>query len=255
MEILSHLLNNAQPILLIGLVFILAGMVKGIVGLGLPTVAIGLLSLRMPALEAAALLILPSLLTNVWQFASYSGLLPLIRRLRSMLLGICVGTFASALLLTRVDPVWSGVGLGLALISYALMGLTAVHCSVPPHAETWLAALTGIITGVVTATTGIFVMPSVPFLQALNLDKDRLIQALGLSFTVSTLALAINLGSAGTLRWVVAGNSLFAVIPAVIGMQLGQYLRNKIPALLFKRCFFSGLLALGIHYLWGAIAK
>ncbi|MFZ6759410.1 sulfite exporter TauE/SafE family protein [Undibacterium sp. Ji50W] len=252
MENFFTLPGDYQQFLVVCLVFILAGMVKGIVGLGLPTVAIGLLSLSMPTMEAAALLIMPSLLTNCWQLAVGPDLRQLLHRLRPMLLGICAGTFLSALLLTRINPYWSGIGLGLALIAYAGMGLASFHWTMPVRLETRMASVAGTLTGMVTATTGVFVMPSVPFLQTLNLDKDSLIQAMGLTFTVSTLALAVNLAWAGQLHWSVAGNSLFALLPAIVGMQMGQMLRDKMPAAIFKRCFFAGLLMLGLHYLWGA---
>ncbi|MFZ6718995.1 sulfite exporter TauE/SafE family protein [Undibacterium sp. Ji49W] len=252
MENLFNLFGGYQQLLVICLVFILAGMVKGIVGLGLPTVAIGLLSLSMPTMEAAALLIMPSLLTNIWQLAAGPDLRQLLHRLRPMLLGICAGTLASALLLTRINPYWSGIGLGLALITYAGMGLASFHWSMPVRLETRMASVAGTLTGIVTAATGVFVMPSVPFLQTLNLEKDSLIQAMGLTFTVSTLALAANLAWAGQLHWNAAGNSLFALLPAVAGMQLGQVLRDKMQPVVFKRCFFAGLLLLGLHYLWGA---
>ena len=56
------------------------------------------------------------------------------------------------------------------------------------------------MTGIITAATGVFVIPAVPYLQAIGLEKDQLVQALGLSFTVSTLALAANIARAGALN-------------------------------------------------------
>ncbi|MFZ6682226.1 sulfite exporter TauE/SafE family protein [Undibacterium sp. Tian12W] len=245
--------GNSTQWLAVGSIFLLAGMIKGVIGLGLPTVAIALLSLSMTTMQAAALLFLPSLLTNIWQLASSARLLPLLRRLTPMLLGICLGTFVSGLLFSKLNPVWSGAGLGVALLLYGVMGLASVHWQVPGHVEHRLAPVIGIATGMVTASTGVFVLPSVPYLQALNFDKDKLVQAMGLSFTVSTLALGINLYGSGTLQWNIAGDSMLALLPALAGMQLGQVIRDKMQPALFKRCFFIGLLALGVHYLWGAV--
>ncbi|MFZ0847366.1 MAG: sulfite exporter TauE/SafE family protein, partial [Pseudolabrys sp.] len=61
--------------------YLLAGFTKGVIGLGLPTVAIGLLGLMMTPAQAAAILVLPSLVTNIWQFTAGGGLLALVRRL------------------------------------------------------------------------------------------------------------------------------------------------------------------------------
>jgi hypothetical protein len=67
-------------LLAVGASFIAAGFVKGVVGLGLPTVAMGTLSLVMAPVQAAALLIVPSMVTNVWQLAAGPGLRALLLR-------------------------------------------------------------------------------------------------------------------------------------------------------------------------------
>jgi uncharacterized protein len=78
-----------------------------------------------------------------------------------------------------------------------VLGLTSARFSVPPAAEWWFGPLIGVLTGLVTAATGVFVIPAVPYLGALNLGKEDMIQALGLSFTVSTIALAAARGGRG----------------------------------------------------------
>ncbi|RKK01214.1 sulfite exporter TauE/SafE family protein, partial [Pseudoroseomonas wenyumeiae] len=80
--------------------FLLAGLVKGVIGLGLPTIAMGLLGTLMPPAEAAALLVLPSLVTNFWQFMGGPALPPLLRRLGPMLAAVALGTLAG---------VWAGL--------------------------------------------------------------------------------------------------------------------------------------------------
>ncbi|HEX7967043.1 MAG TPA: sulfite exporter TauE/SafE family protein [Stellaceae bacterium] len=224
--------------------FLLAGFVKGVIGLGLPTVAIGLLGLVMTPAQAASLLIVPSLVTNVWQLAAGPRFLPLMRRLWPMMLGICFGSWAGMGLLTGGNG-HATAALGVALAVYAVVGLTAVRFSVPARAEPWLSPVIGAATGLVTAATGVFVIPAVPYLQALRLDKDDLVQALGLSFTVSTLALTINLARAGAFHPGVAGASLLALVPALAGMLIGQRIRTRVQPEVFRRWFFLGLLLLG----------
>ncbi|HEY4980800.1 MAG TPA: sulfite exporter TauE/SafE family protein [Pseudolabrys sp.] len=167
--------------------FLLAGFVKGVIGLGLPTVAIGLLGLLMTPAQAAAILVVPSLVTNIWQFAVGGDLLALVRRMWPMLIGICVGTLIGATLLPRDNNGQSTVWLGIALTLYAGLGLIRIQFSVPPRAEIWLGLLMGTATGAITVATGIFVLPGTPYVQALQFERDRMVQALGLSFTVSTV--------------------------------------------------------------------
>ena len=167
--------------------FLLAGFVKGVIGLGLPTVSIGLLGLLMTPAQAAAILVVPSLVTNVWQAAVGGGLGALVRRLWPLLVGICVGTVLSVVFLPHDDNGRATVWLGLALAVYAVLGLVNVQFSVPRRAESWLGLLMGTATGAITVATGIFVMPGTPYIQSMEFERDRLVRALGLSFTVSTL--------------------------------------------------------------------
>lgn len=229
--------------------FLLAGTIKGVIGLGLPTIAMGLLGLAMAPAQAAALLIIPATLTNLWQLAFGGHLRQLVRRLWPMLLAIFLGTGAGTLWMGMAGGHWVVRGLGAALLLYAFSGLVLPTLKVGHRAERWLAPLCGGLTGVITSATGVFVIPAVPYLQALGLSKDQLVQALGLSFTVSTLALAAGLFWRGALGAGELGASLLALIPAVAGMLLGQWLRQRISATLFKRVFFTGLGVLGGHLL------
>ncbi|HCJ29671.1 MAG TPA: hypothetical protein DHV63_10325 [Pseudomonas sp.] len=231
------------------LVFILAGTVKGLIGLGLPTIAMGLLGLAMLPAQAAALLIIPSALTNIWQLASGGQLRRLLERLWPMLLAVLVGTLLASLWIGVGAGSWMAHALGAVLLAYSLAGLFLPSLSVPRVLEAWLGPLCGLLTGVVTAATGVFVIPAVPYLQALGLSRDELVQALGLSFTVSTLALAIGLFWNGALGGEMLGASLVLLLPALLGMTLGQWLRQLISPVLFKRVFFVGMAVLGTHLL------
>lgn len=227
------------------LTFLLAGFTKGVIGLGLPTVAMGLLGLAMPPAKAAALLVVPSLVTNVWQLAAGPRFGALVRRLWPLLLGICLGTWAGGGLLTADGSGRATAALGVALVVYAVVGLIAPHLSIRQSAQPWLSPVVGAVTGLVAAATGVFVIPAVPYLNALALDKEDLVQALGLSFTVSTVALAAGLAHDGALPASIAGASLLALAPALLGMFLGQFVRMRVRPEIFRRCFFVGLLALG----------
>lgn len=243
-------MHSAEPIMIfILLTFLLAGLVKGVIGMGLPTIAVGLLAVVMPPAEAAALLILPSLVTNVWQLLAGPSCRSLLHRLWPMLLGIAAGTWAGSGLLAHDASGRASLTLGSVLVAYAVLGLAQVKLAIPRAWEAWLALPIGAATGVLTGATGVFVIPAVPYLGALGFEKDDLVQALGLSFTVSTLVLAGSLFSDGILQASLAGRSLLALLPALLGMVLGQWLRDRAKPATFRFCFFLGLLGLGIDQL------
>ena len=118
--------------------FLLAGLVKGVIGLGLPSIAIGLLALLMPPAQAAAIMIFPSLVTNVWQMFVGPYLVALIRRLWTLVAASAVGIWLGGGILTSANSRYAAFGLGVALIVYAAIGLSAVKFAVPRHHEWWL---------------------------------------------------------------------------------------------------------------------
>ena len=232
-------------------VFLLAGLVKGVTGLGLPTLSVALLSLVMPPMQAAGLLIVPSLLTNLWQLLSGAPVYPLWLRLRPLLLGICLGTLVGGLLLRH--HAMASATLGLALIAYALLGMHPPRWQVAPQDEPWIAPLAGGATGLLSAATGVFVLPAVPYLQALGLRRDDLVQAMGMCFTVATMALAVSLAAQDAWRPELAGLSFVAQLPALAGMWLGQRVRHRMDPLLFRKCLLAVFLGSGMYLSWNAL--
>lgn len=234
--------------LLTTLTFLLAGACKGLIGLGLPTVSIGLLASFMAPAEAAALLLLPSLVTNIVQ-ARGPALAELLRRGWPMLLGIVPASFAGISLLTGGGRLALGL-LGAALLAYAAWGLLAPPLRLSPRAERLSALPVGLAGGLITGATGVFVMPVVPWLGALGLSRDALVQALGLAFLVATLALSAALAWGGALTPQNMAGSLLALPPALAGQWLGTRLRGRVPPATFRRLFFAALLALGAQLAW-----
>lgn len=240
-------------LLLFTLTFLAAGLVKGVTGMGLPTVAMGLLGTAMPPSVAAAMLVMPSFVTNVWQLLAGPARGRLLKRLWPMMLGIVLGTVAGAALLVQAEPAWARLALGVSLIAYAAYALVSPHLAVAPRREPWLSPLVGGITGLVTGATGVFVIPAVPYLQALRLEKDELVQALGLSFTVSTVALAAGLMAHGAFRLDQWGLSVLAIVPALAGMWAGQKVRTRISPQRFRQCFLLFLVLLGLELVWQSL--
>ena len=219
-------------------VFAIAGMIKGTIGLGLPAVSMALLTLLMSPFQAATLLIIPSLVTNIWQLFAEGHVLRLIRRFWRLLLGIIVGTIWSLFPTLGQGEFQSEILLGGMLALYGAYGLFAKNMpNLAPH-EKWLSPIIGYLGGAITVATGVIVIPVVPFLQSLHLKRDDLVQSLGLAFTVSTVCLAIylylNPVDQMNIDWKM---SLIALIPALIGMWFGTKIRYRIPEKSFENCF------------------
>lgn len=229
-------------------VFVLAGGVKGVTGMGLPTVAMSLLGLWMPPVQAAALLLIPSLATNVAQCCG-----PHLRSLASRLwpgwLAIAIVAVSAPGLGGAVHMPSAKAWLGGILIAYGIWGLWRPHLSDLSRSSKWLSVLAGTATGFVTALTAVFVLPWVPYLQTLRLNKDEMVQALGLSFTVATLSLAVRVQMSAPFE---SGSAYLAIavggalIGAFGGLKLGEVLRGRLAGPAFQRALFVIFVALGV---------
>jgi uncharacterized membrane protein YfcA len=226
--------------------FLIAGFVKGTTGLGLPATAIGLLGLVIAPAQAIALTIVPSFATNVWQAFAGRHLREMLGRFWTMVAGVCFGIWLGAGLLARDGSGRAAIVLGVVLAIYAALSLGRVRFSVPAAAERWLSPAAGAATGLLASVTGLNLVPAMPYLQATGLERDRLVQSIGLFLTASTLAMGVNLAHAGIfgpLAWMSAAS----LLPAAAGMILGQFLRRRVPEEGFRRLFLVGLLILGAY--------
>jgi uncharacterized membrane protein YfcA len=244
---------NATEAVLITSVFLLAGTVKGVVGLGLPTVSLGLLTASLGLEAAMALMLAPSFVTNVWQALSGGNGLIVLKRIWPFLLLASIAVWPGVALGGQWQSEILISMLGALLIAYGLSGLTRPEIRTPPSRERWAAPLTGCINGVLTGLTGSFVVPGVLYLQSLSLSRDQLVQAMGMLFTCSTIALAVGLAAQGRLPAQMSLGSIVAVLPALLGMIVGRGIRAHVSEAAFKRIFFAALIALGTYILAPAL--
>ncbi len=227
--------------------FLLAGAVKGVIGLGLPTVSLAILTAAVGLPQAMALLLVPSLVTNIWQALIGGNGKTMIRRLWPFLGTATVTVWIGASALTRIDLYWLIALLGLLLIIYSTISLLGFRLAINPSQEAWLGPLTGVANGIFTGMTGSFVVPGVMYLQGIGLSRDALVQAMGMLFTVSTFALALALWGNGLLTNQLGFLSFIALLPAIAGMQLGRRIRQRLPEKKFRRMFFIALFLLGFY--------
>jgi uncharacterized protein len=240
-------------LLLVAAAFLLAGFVKGVIGLGLPTVSMGLLAVTMPPSHALAIVIVPAIVTNIWQTFVGPYLRDIIRRLWPLMAGTVFGIWLNAGMLTGPYARYGTIVLGLLLVIYAIIGLKQYSFKVARENEKWIGGIVGVMTGAVSAATGVQVIPSMPFMQAIGMEKDELVQALGVFFTVATVALAFNLTSAGLLSAATAIPGAVAMAASFVGMFIGQAVRSRMQPEAFRRWFLIAMIFLGLYLAASAI--
>ena len=242
-------------LIMIASAFLLAGFIKGVVGLGLPTVSMGLLAVTMAPSQAIAIVIVPAIVTNIWQTFGGPYLRDIMRRLWPLMVGTVVGIWLNAGVLTGPYAPYGTVVLGGLLVIYAALGLSKISFKVARRDEKWIGGIVGVLTGVVSAATGVQVIPSMPYLQAIGMEKDELVQALGVFFTVATVALAFNLTTAGLLTAATALPGAVAMAASFTGMFIGQAVRTRMQPEVFRRWFMIAMIFLGLYLATTAFFK
>jgi uncharacterized protein len=202
-----------------------------------------------------AIVIVPAVLTNIWQTFGGPYLRDIARRLWPLMAGTAIGICLNAAALSHPSTRYGNIALGLLLVAYAVLGLTKFAFTVARSHEKWIGGVVGLVTGLISAATGVQVVPSVPYMQAIGLEKDELVQALGVFFTVATITLAFNLTSSGLISTATALPGAIAMACAFIGMYVGQAVRSKMPAERFRRVFLGAMVLLGLYLAGSAVIE
>ena len=236
------------------LTFLLAGTVKGVLGLGLPTVSLSLITLLADLPTAMTLMLLPSLVTNLWQAFAGRHTSEALNRFWPMLTVAGLSVALGGLLFNHIQAKWLAALLGLLVVLYSLISLVGIRLSISSTREQPAGLASGLINGVLGGLTGSFVVPGVMYLQALEMPRQMFIQSLGLLFSISTVFLAASLWFNGLLSQSLTQLSLWGVLPALMGMPLGQQLGKHIPDKHFRTLFFGSIGVIGAFILFSNIA-
>jgi uncharacterized protein len=244
---------TTEQILVIALAFAVAGIAKGAIGIGMPPVAIGIMTLRVPLADALALLTFPVLLTNVNQAFTGGHFRPLARRFRSMAVMAMIGVLGSGLFFGKLGSPGMISWLGVVLTIYAAIALFAWRPVMPIQHESWANPLIGLFSGVVAGVTGMAAVPFLPYMQSLQMTRDDLVQGLGIMFLMIMLALAVALVQQNIFTSANALGSVLALVPTFAGVALGNRVRHAASPETFRKIFLVGMLALGLNMASGLL--
>ena len=147
--------------------------------------------------------------------------------------------------LKSVDLTFLSALLGVIWITFASFNLSGIKFEVEAKKEWRIEPLSGSANGILSGMTGIFVVPGVFYFQAIGLRRDTLIQSMGILFTALTLVLTFSLQRNGIFTVELAVWSAMAVVPAILGMMMGQSIRQRVSEVVFSKIFFVCLILLG----------
>jgi uncharacterized protein len=226
--------TEGASLALASLGFFLAGIIKGTTGLGYSSCALPFLVAAVGLKTAIVVLVIPAMLSNVVVMFNTGHFLETVRRFWPLYAATLPGIVVGVAMLVWIDQRLATRTLGVLTIIYALLALLRPNLALAGHLERPLQIPVGVLNGFFTGLTGSQMLPLLPYMLALRLDPDRLVQANNIAVTLASAFLASALLASGLMTWPILGVSAAAVIPALVGVQLGSRARRHIPVAIFR---------------------
>ncbi len=240
-------------VLLVAAAFALAGVVKGVVGLGLPTISAAVMASVIDLRTAVGVLIVPLLVTNLWQVMQVGSVRALVLRFGVLNLAAGAGLWAGTEILFAVDPRWMQLGLGILLILNAALQVLGGMPVVPRGREATLSVPVGLASGLVGGMTGSQGIVIAVYLASLNLTRDEYVQGVGLSFFLTGIVWAAAIASNGGITVQTLPLSALALAVALAAMALGTRVRRHLPQARFRQAVFIAMALIGANLVRRAI--
>jgi len=226
-------------------VVLAAGIIKGAIGFGFPSLATPLLSLVVDVKTAVVVLILPNIVMDGIQFARRGAPLATVRRFGTLLLSGGVGIVLGTRVLTLLSPRTATLILGVFVLLFVALSVTGLAPKIPPHWEPWLSPPAGFAAGVIGGVTNSPATALVLYFHGIGLAKHDFISSIAFTFFFYKL---VQLGAVtwyGLLPWSLLGVSVALTAVALAGFAVGLRVQDRLDQRSFNRVVLVFLAVLG----------
>jgi uncharacterized protein len=227
--------------------FFVASFLKGLTGIGFSTLCLAFLAIFLDLKLAICLVFLPSLFSNIIVMKQAGHFLEALKRFWFLYLSAVPGLFLGIWFLSsRSNDIPKAI-LGLSMCLYGIWGLRNRLFKLSSKQEKQLILPVGLLSGFINGVTGSQIMPIMPFLLSLKMDRDLFIQTINCAFTFNTIIMIMALGKIGLITRPVVYLSAFGILPVVLGIFLGTNIRKRVSGEIFRRMVLIMLVILGIN--------
>ena len=234
-------------------VFLIAGTIKGCVGIGLPTAAIGLLTLAYAPRTAVALLLVPMLFTNLWQVWRAGDIRGALGRYWVFGVTLAVGVGGATLFVDMVSDRFLLGALGVFMLVFVAANLVTSFPALPMRLDRIAQFAMGLLAGVMGGLTAVWGPPMGIYLAMRQVDKDEFVRATGLLISFGSIPLLAGYAAQGFLTGPLALISLAMLVPTFVGFSAGEALRGHMSQARFRKVLMLVFLALGLNLLRRAL--
>ena len=237
--------NNLSVLAFMLVTFFLSGIVKGFLGIGLPAAAMALLTLVLEPTYAIALLVLPILFTNLFQFFRSKHRIESFQNYWPMGITILISIFITSLFMSLYPKELLTVSIGIAMVIYALNGLVGLKLKI--NGGNVLQISFGMISGILGGLSSIWSPPVAMYLIARGLDKERFISASGFLFLVGAAPFAIGLYIGEVLTLQIIAQSIFGLLFVLLGFYFGESVRKRVTQNWFEKALLTAFCIMGVR--------
>ena len=223
-------------------VYVLCGVIKGSIGFGMPTVSISLLSFILDVKIIIALILIPTLVVNIYQLSRGGNFKKIVSETKYFLIFSTLFIFPGAYLLTIINSNIIILFIAIILLINSALFLFKINFKLPFYNKPITQIFVGAVNGVIIGMTSIYTMPLIFLLQSLNYNKNTTIQFLGIAFFLYPLGQIISFSNFDLISLEIFLNSLIILIPIFFGLFIGQKIRYQISETLFQKFFYIMLL-------------
>ena len=230
-------------------VFLFAGTIKGVVGIGLPVTAIGILSQIADPRLAVVLAIFPIFAANIWQVFRAGNVLGALRRYWVFALLLSTVLLPTSLLAPKVPIDALVIILGVMIVLFALQGLFIKPPPLPDRFDRMAQVAGGILSGIAGGLTAIWAPPMVMYLLSRRIDKEEFVRATGVLFLCGGVPLLVGYLNNGLIDFDSGKLSALLIIPTLAGFTLGEFVRRRLDGERFRTVVLVIFLLMGLNLL------
>ena len=252
-NLIEHLSSDLHLSLIVFLIFtfIVSGIIKGFLGLGLPSTAMGLLTLVIEPIHAISVMVAPILFSNIFQYARSPQPYKTFTELKVFALSIIVSIFVTSLFITTYPKSLLTIAIGSSMVIFSLNQWFGFKIQIGPSYS--FQVLIGTLSGVLGGLSSIWSPPVAMYLIARDYNKEDFISATGFLFMVGGIPLGLGLYFAGVLTFAIAIQSFAALIFVLIGFRIGEYLRSFVNQQTFRNSVLVAFIILGSRLIFEGV--
>ena len=237
---------SLMTLIYVALVYFLGGLTQGVLGVGLITVVIALLSFVFDVKLTIALVLVPTLVTSFFQMINGGNLKKIIPDVRVYLIFSTTLIIPGVWLLKSLNSNLILVFIAIILFSNSALSLMNKKISIPSYQHPISQSSMGSLNGFIIGLTSIYTMPFVFLLQSLQYPKEKAVQFMGLAFVLYSSMQLITFSSMQLIDWKTFIPSLLVTLPVVIGFFVGKKIRSYISETFFRKLFHLMLIIMSI---------